>query len=164
MGCITQKCPESLSYQKKDGRVWAESISPWKEQLAPPSARMRQNYNFPWKFPPEFTHRTSRENQTDWTWSVDDIWWWISLEIFSSASLWQRVVPAARFNNWQKLRPAFFWYDTDFSNKQKKKFNIFFGKKNLKSRCHTKRRAGAAPRARPSFGMTTTQDIRDLFA
>ena len=26
------------------------------------------------------------------------------------------------------------------------------------------RRAGAAPHARPSFGMTTTQDIRDLFA
>ncbi len=35
---------------------------------------------------------------------------------------------------------------------------------NVLSRCHTKRRAGAAPRARPSFGMTTTQDIRDLFA
>ncbi len=42
---------------------------------------------------------------------------------------------------------------------QKKKF---FLQKNLNSRCHTKRRAGAAPRARPSFGMTTTQGIRDL--
>ncbi len=32
-----------------------------------------------------------------------------------------------------------------------------------KSRCHTKRRAGAAMRAHPSFGMTTSQYIRDLF-
>ncbi len=32
------------------------------------------------------------------------------------------------------------------------------------SRCHTKRRTGAAPRALPYFGMTTTQDIRDPFA
>ena len=37
-------------------------------------------------------------------------------------------------------------------------------KKRNKSRCHTKRRAGAATHARPSFGMTTTQEIRDLFA
>ncbi len=37
---------------------------------------------------------------------------------------------------------------------QKFKKKIF--QKILKSRCHTKRRAGAAPRARPSFGMTTT--------
>ncbi len=29
---------------------------------------------------------------------------------------------------------------------------------------HTKRRVGAAPCARPSFGMTPTQEIRDLFA
>ncbi len=34
----------------------------------------------------------------------------------------------------------------------------------LKSRCHTKRRAGGATHARPSFGMTQTQDIRDFFA
>ena len=33
-------------------------------------------------------------------------------------------------------------------------------KKILKSRCHTKRRASSFS----SFGMTTTQDIRDLFA
>ena len=39
-----------------------------------------------------------------------------------------------------------------------------FEKKILKSRCHTKRRVGAAPCAHPSFGMTATQDIRDLFA
>ncbi len=39
-----------------------------------------------------------------------------------------------------------------------------FVKKYLKSRCYTKRRAGAAMRGRPSFGMTPTQDIRDLFA
>ena len=32
------------------------------------------------------------------------------------------------------------------------------------SRCHTKRRAAAAPLARPSFSMTTTQDISYLFA
>ncbi len=31
-------------------------------------------------------------------------------------------------------------------------------------RCHTKRKEGAAPHAGPSFGMTTTQDIRNLFA
>ncbi len=43
--------------------------------------------------------------------------------------------------------------ETNFSEKKRKE----------KSRCHTKRRAGAATRARPSFGMTTTQDIRDLF-
>ncbi len=36
-------------------------------------------------------------------------------------------------------------------------------KKNSESRCHTKRRVGAATRAHPSFGMTTAQDIRDLF-
>ena len=41
-----------------------------------------------------------------------------------------------------------FWYDTDF-------------KKNVKSRCHTKRRM---VRTYPSFGMTTAQDIRNLFA
>ncbi len=34
----------------------------------------------------------------------------------------------------------------------------------LKSWCHTQRRAGTATHAHPSFGMTTTQDIRDLFA
>ena len=39
---------------------------------------------------------------------------------------------------------------------------IFKKKKNLKSRCHTKRRVGAAMHARPSFGMTT-QDFKDLF-
>ncbi len=37
-------------------------------------------------------------------------------------------------------------------------------KKKLQSRCHTKRRAGTATCARPSFGMTTTKDIRDIFA
>ena len=36
--------------------------------------------------------------------------------------------------------------------------------KNLNSRCHTKRRAGSATHACLSFGMTTTQDIRELFA
>ena len=35
--------------------------------------------------------------------------------------------------------------------------------KNLKSRCHTKRKMGAATSARPSFGMTMTQENRDLF-
>ena len=42
---------------------------------------------------------------------------------------------------------------------------VFKKKKNLKSRCHTKGRVGAATRTRPSFGMTTSQAIyRDLFA
>ena len=36
-------------------------------------------------------------------------------------------------------------------------------KKNLKSRCHTKRRVGAATRTCLSFGMTTIQFTRDLF-
>ncbi len=35
---------------------------------------------------------------------------------------------------------------------------------NVLSRCHTKRRTGARGRAHPSFGMTPTQAIRDLFA
>ncbi len=35
---------------------------------------------------------------------------------------------------------------------------------NVLSRCNTKRRTGAATRTRDSFGMTTTQDIKDLFA
>ncbi len=34
----------------------------------------------------------------------------------------------------------------------------------LKSQCHTKKRIGAATRTHPSFGMTTTLAIRDLFA
>ncbi len=34
---------------------------------------------------------------------------------------------------------------------------------NLKNWCQNKRRAVAAKHTRPSFGMTTTQDIRDLF-
>ena len=47
--------------------------------------------------------------------------------------------------------------------KKKKKSEKKFQKKNLKSRCHAKRRAGAATRGPLSFCMTTTQDIRDLF-
>ena len=41
---------------------------------------------------------------------------------------------------------------------KKKKIKIYF---SFESWCHTKRRAGAAPRAHPSFGMTPTRDIRD---
>ena len=52
-------------------------------------------------------------------------------------------------------RPSFFWYDTDL-----KKNQIFFSKKKkLNSWCHTKKRMDRYP----SFGMTTTQDIIDLF-
>ncbi len=53
-----------------------------------------------------------------------------------------------------------------FSKKKKITFfqKKFFFQKIIKSRCHTKRRAGAAPRARSSFGMTPTQAMRDLFA
>ncbi len=47
------------------------------------------------------------------------------------------------------------------------RFNIWAASRekvpNVLSRCHTNRRAGAATLARPSFGMTTTQNIRDLF-
>ncbi len=56
------------------------------------------------------------------------------------------------------VRPSFFWYDTDFSKKK----NLNLKNNNLKSRCHTKRKVGRG--ARHSFGMTMTQDIRDLFA
>ena len=51
------------------------------------------------------------------------------------------------------LRPPFFWYDTDFLNF----FLIFFFSLFFfeKSR---------ASRTRPSFGMTTTQDISDIFS
>ncbi len=48
-------------------------------------------------------------------------------------------------------------YDTDLSKK-------FWLKIHLKSQCHTKRRKGVAMRAHFSFGMTTTQNIKDLFA
>ncbi len=34
----------------------------------------------------------------------------------------------------------------------------------LKSRCHTKRRMGAATRARPSFGTTTAKTLRSVFS
>ncbi len=34
----------------------------------------------------------------------------------------------------------------------------------LKSRCHTKRRMGAATHAHPSFGMTTTKTLRSVFS
>ncbi len=37
-------------------------------------------------------------------------------------------------------------------------------KRHLKNCCRVKRRMGVATHARPSFGMTTTQTIRDLFA
>ncbi len=57
--------------------------------------------------------------------------------------------------SWVVVRPSFGMKPT--FPKKKKKFK-------KKSRCHTKRRAGAAPCARPSFGMTPTQAIRDLFA
>ncbi len=54
--------------------------------------------------------------------------------------------------------PSFFWYDTDFLDFFKNNFS--FGK----SLCHTKRRMGEATCAHPSFGMTPTQNIMDLFA
>ena len=75
-------------------------------------------------WPPEFIHRPSRGNQTDWThhqWYLLSISVMskfnqsdfpclfcgrilveISMENFSSASFWQRVVPTAPFNTWQK--------------------------------------------------------------
>ena len=62
----------------------------------------------------------------------------------------------------RRMGPPFFWYDTDFLELfflVGKFLDFFFGK----NRCHTKRRARAATRAHPSFGMTLTQDIRDPF-
>ncbi len=81
---------------------WQDSTSPWKEQLARPSVRMRQNYNFQGKFPKDLMHRTGRGHLIFPAWSVDDIWCSISMENFSSASFWQRIVPTAPFNKWQK--------------------------------------------------------------
>ena len=46
------------------------------------------------------------------------------------------------------LRQSFFWYDTDFSKKSKSKKSVSYQE----------------TRAHPSFGMTPTQVIRDLFA
>ncbi len=48
-------------------------------------------------------------------------------------------------------RPRFFWYDTELQ-------------KSLKNRWHTNRSVSAAMRSHPSFGMTLTQAIWDLFA
>ena len=87
-------------------------------------------------------------------------------QVKRSLMFWVVVIP--KEGRRAEPRPPFFWYDTDFLE--------FFGKVwkcvswlyiyilFLKSRCHTKRKAGAAPCARPSFGVTTTHDIRDLFA
>ncbi len=75
--------------------------------------------------------------------------------------------------------PAFFWYDTNFLDFVLFCFFFvlfilfiylfyfilfiyFFFLKSLC--CYTKRRVGATTCAYPSFGMTPSQDIRDLFA
>ena len=79
-----------------------ESITPWKEQFARPSVRMRQKSNFQWRFPLDFILRTSRENQTDWTCSVSEMWESMSIWHFTSASFWQSVTTTAPFNNWDK--------------------------------------------------------------
>ena len=47
-------------------------------------------------------HDREMMNLFFWLTTAERCWRWISMEIFSSASLWQRVAPAARFNNWQK--------------------------------------------------------------
>ncbi len=62
--------------------------------------------------------------------------------------------------SWVVVRPKDGWAHVGIFKKKKKKKK--FDKKNLKSRCHTKRRLGAAMRIRPSFGLTATQAIRDL--
>ncbi len=55
-------------------------------------------------------------------------------------------------------------FDMTPTFQRKKKFKKKISKKKyLKSQCHTKRRMGTAMYADPSFGMTTTQGIRDLF-
>ncbi len=50
-------------------------------------------------------------------------------------------------------RPSFFWYDTDLQKKKLKKLPKKIFQKNSKKSV-----------SYHSFGMTTTQDIRDLFA
>ncbi len=63
--------------------------------------------------------------------------------------------------------PSSFWYDTDFSKKKREKIRKlkkrFFSKKSQKSVSYQKK-GGRGPVRRPPFGMTTTQDIRDLFS
>ena len=56
------------------------------------------------------------------------------------------------------LCPSFFWYDTDLSEFDS--VDIIF----LKSRCHAKRRMGAATHAHPSCGMTRTKTLRSVFS
>ncbi len=43
-------------------------------------------------------------------WSVDEIWCSISLDIFSSASLWQRIVPTAPLYDWYFEPRTLSWF------------------------------------------------------
>ncbi len=92
-------------------------------------------------------------------------WHYTKLHLFlgkRSPMVWVVIIPKEGRASGASRALLFVWHRL-FPKKKKSKKH-FFQKKNLKSRCHTKRRAGAAPSARPSFGMTPTQDIRDLFA
>ncbi len=65
------------------------SLRYWKEQLAWPSARMRQNYNFQWKSPTFFSTMFCGWNLVE-----------ISMWNFTSASFWQRVASTAPLKDW----------------------------------------------------------------
>ena len=63
--------------------------------------------------------------------------------------------------SYQKKEPRpSFWHDTDFS----RIWSMISAVKFWKVGCHTKRRMGAAKRAHPSFGMTTTKILRSVFS
>ena len=78
---------------------------------------------------------------------------WYRLQQKRSLMAWVDVIPKEGWALWPSR--SFFWYDTDFLGF----FSFFFS-----VTCHTKRGAGAASHAHPSFGMTRTQAIRDLLA
>ena len=67
---------------------------------------LRQNED-EWKFPMKIStrfHSQNKQGKSDClifpAWSVDETWWSISMENFSSTSFWQRVVPTAPFKDW----------------------------------------------------------------
>ncbi len=81
-------------------------ISPWKEQLLWPSARMRQMENVKWTL----THSQNKQGKSDWlNLIINEILFpclldlvEISIGNYTSASFWQRVAPTAPLYIWDK--------------------------------------------------------------
>ncbi len=59
--------------------------------------------------------------------------------------------------------PSFFCFDTDFSKKKQKKTKNPAPKKKCKKSVSYQKKDERGTRIHPSFGMTTTQDVRDIF-